>query len=148
MNSSTHLSSTISQSLLKFISIESVMSSNHFIVYCSLLLLSSMFPCNRVFPVSQFLTSGGQSTGASALATVLQVNIQDWFPFGLTGLISLKSKGLSRVFFSTEIWKYQFQHSSLIVGLSYTSMHDYWKIHSYWSKKKKEKRQDKDKIAG
>ena len=52
------------------------------------------FPASRSFPMSQFFTSGGQSTGASALASVLPMNIPDWFPLGLTGWISLQSKGL------------------------------------------------------
>ena len=56
------------------------------------------FPASRSFPLSQFFTSGGQSIGVSASASVLPVNSQDWFPLGLTGLISLESKGLSRVF--------------------------------------------------
>ena len=56
------------------------------------------FPASGSFPVSQFFTSGGQSTGASASASVLPMNIQGWFPLGLTGWISLQSKGLSRVF--------------------------------------------------
>ena len=55
------------------------------------------FPASGSFPVSRLFTPGGHSTGASALASVLPVNIQDWFPLGLTGLISLLSKGLSRV---------------------------------------------------
>ena len=58
--------------------------------------------------MSQFFTSGGQSTGASALASVLTMNIQGLFPLGLTGLISLLSKGLSRVFSNTTVRKYQF----------------------------------------
>ena len=58
------------------------------------------------FPMSWLFTSGGQSIGASA--SVLPMNIQDWFPLGLTGLISLVSKGLSRVFFSTTVQKHQF----------------------------------------
>ena len=53
------------------------------------------FPASGSFPMSQFFTSGGQSSGVSALASVLPVNNQDWFPLGLTGLISLQSKGLS-----------------------------------------------------
>ena len=65
------------------------------------------FPASTSFPVSQLFTLGGQSFGASALATVLPMNIQGWFPLGLTGLI-LQSKGLSRVFSSTTIQKYQF----------------------------------------
>ena len=66
------------------------------------------FPASGSFPMSQFFPSGGQTIGASALASVLPVNIQDWFPLGLTSLISLLSKGLSRVFSSTTIWKHQF----------------------------------------
>ena len=56
------------------------------------------FPASGSFPMSQLFASGGQSIGASASALVLPMNIQDWFPLGLTGLISLQSKGLSRVF--------------------------------------------------
>ena len=66
------------------------------------------FPSSGSFPMSQFFTSGGQSTGAWALASVLPMNIQDWFPLGLTGLISLLSKGLSRVFSNTTVQKHQF----------------------------------------
>ena len=62
------------------------------------------FPASESFPMSQLFTSGGQSIGASA--SVLWVNIQGWFPLGLTGLISLLSKGLSRVFSITTIWKH------------------------------------------
>ena len=74
-----------------------------------LLLLLQCFPASGSFLMSQFFTSGDQSIGASASASVLPVNIQGWFPLGLTGLISLLSKGLSRVFFSsTTIQKHQF----------------------------------------
>ena len=66
------------------------------------------FPASGSFPVSQFFTSGGQSIGVSASASVLPMNIQDWFPLGLTGLISLQSKGLSRVFSNTTVQKHQF----------------------------------------
>jgi len=66
------------------------------------------FPASGSFPMSQFFTSGGQSTGASAPASVLPINIQGWFPLGLTSLISFPSKGLSRVFSSTTVWKHQF----------------------------------------
>ena len=61
------------------------------------------FPASGSFPVNQFFASGSQSTGASASASVLPMNIQGWFPLGFTGLISLLSKGLSRVFFSTRV---------------------------------------------
>ena len=73
----------------------------------ALLFLSSIFPSIRVFPMSQCFASGGQST-ATSVSTVLLMNIQDWFPLGLTSLISLQSKGLSRIFSSTTIWKHQF----------------------------------------
>ena len=66
------------------------------------------FPASGSFPMSQFFASGGQSIGASASASVLPMNIQDWFPLGLTGLISLLFKGLSRVFSSTTVQKHQF----------------------------------------
>ena len=102
------LSFTISQSLLKFMSIESVMPSKHLILCCPLLLLPSVFPSIRVFPNDLLFASGGQSIGASVSVSVLPVNIQNWFPLELTGLISLKSKGLSRVFFSTTVQKHQF----------------------------------------
>ena len=66
------------------------------------------FPVPGSFPWSQFITSGGQSIGASALASILPMNIQGWFPLGLTGWISLQSKGLSRVFSNTTVQKHQF----------------------------------------
>ena len=91
------LSSSISQSLLRFMSIESVMLSNHLILCCPLLLCLQFFLASGSFLVSQLFASSGQSTGASALASVLPVNIQSWFSLGLIGLISLQSKGLSRV---------------------------------------------------
>ena len=64
------------------------------------------FPASGSFPVSRLFASGGHSIGASA--SVLPMNIQGWFPLGLTGLVSLQSKGLSRVFSSTTVWKHQF----------------------------------------
>ena len=66
------------------------------------------FPASGSFPMSPLLASGGQSIGASASASVLPMNIQDWFLLGLTGLISLQSRGLSRVFSNTTVQKYQF----------------------------------------
>ena len=95
-------------SLLKFMSIESVMPSNHLIPCCPLLLLPSIFPSIRVFAVSQFFASSGQSIGASASVSVFPMNIQDWFPLHMTGLIFLQSKGLSRVFSNTTVQKHQF----------------------------------------
>ena len=66
------------------------------------------FPASGSFPMSQFFATGGQSVGASALASVLPMNIQNWFPLGWTGWISLQSKGLSRVFSNTTVQKHQF----------------------------------------
>ena len=66
------------------------------------------FPTSESFPMSQFFTSSGQRIGASALASVLPMNIQNWCPLQLTGLISLQSKGLSRVFSNTTVQKHQF----------------------------------------
>ena len=102
------LSFPITCTLFKLVSIESVRRSNHFIHSYPLLLLPSIFPSIRVFPMSQFFPSGGQSIGASVSTSVLPMNIQGWFCLGLTGLISLLAKGLSRVFASTTIKKYQF----------------------------------------
>ena len=102
------LSFIISQSLLKFMSIESVTPPNHLIFCHPLLLLSSIFPSIRCFSMSQLFASGGQRIGASASASVLPMNIQDWFPVGLTDVISLLSKGFSRVFSSTTFQKHQF----------------------------------------
>ena len=103
------LSFTISWNLLKLMSIESVMLSNHLFFLChpfSFCLQS--FPVSGFFLTSQLFASGGQSIGASALASVLPMNIQGWFPLGLTGLISLQFKELSRVFSSTTSGKYKF----------------------------------------
>ena len=66
------------------------------------------FPASGSFPMSQFFPSGGQSIGISASSSVLPMNIQDWFPLGLTGWISLQSKGLSRVFSNTTVQKHHF----------------------------------------
>ena len=124
------LSLTISQSLLKLMSIVSVVPSNHFIL-CRPLLLPSIFPASGSFPMNQFLASGGQSIGVSASASVLPMNIQDWFPLGWTGLISLQSKRLSRVFSNTTDQSINSSVLSLLYGSTLTSIHDYWKNHSF-----------------
>ena len=66
------------------------------------------FPDSGSFPMRKFFASGGQSIGASASASALPMNIQDWFPLGLTGWTSLQSKGLSRVFSNTTVQKHQY----------------------------------------
>ena len=86
------------------------------------------FSASGSFPRSQFFASGGQSIGVSASAPVLPMNIQDWFPLGLTGLISLESNGLSRVF--SNITRFKSINSlvlSFLYGPTLTSIHDYWK---------------------
>ena len=108
------LSFTISQSLLKPMFIKSVMPSNHLILCHPLLLLPSIFPSIRVFSNKPALHirwpkywSFSFSISKTINIVLLPINIQDWFPLGLTGLVSLLSKGLSRVFSST-VKKHQF----------------------------------------
>ena len=107
------LSITHSRCLLKLMFIESVMPSNHLILCHPLLLLPSIFPRIRVFSNESALASGSQSTGASAVASVLPMNTQDWSPLGWTGWTSLQSKGLSRVFSNTTVQKHQFFSTQL-----------------------------------
>ena len=87
-------------------------------------------PASESFPMSQLFTWGGQSTGVSALASVLPMNNQDWSPLEWTGWISLQSKGLSRVFSNTTVQKHQFFSTQLSSSPTLTSVHDYWKNHS------------------
>ena len=103
------LSFTVSWSLLRLMFIESVMPSNHLIL-CPLLSASGSFL------MSQLFASGCQSIRASASASVLPMNIQDWFPLGLTDLISLQSKWLSRIFSNTIIWRHQFFGAQLFMA--------------------------------
>ena len=88
------------------------------------------FLASGSFPRSQFFASGGQSIRVSASASVLPMNIQDWFPLGLTSWISLQSKGLSRVFSNSTVQKHQFFGTQPSSHPTLTSIHDYWKIHS------------------
>ena len=88
------------------------------------------FPASGSFPMSQFFASGGQSIGVSASASVLPMNVQDWFPLKWTGWISLQSKGLSRVFSNTTVQKNQFFGAQLY-SPTLTSIHDYQKNHSF-----------------
>ena len=110
MNCSTRasLSFTISQRLLKFMSIESLMLSNHLIPCHPLLLLPSIFPSLQVFSnESSLCIRWPKYWNFSFSISPLPMNIQSWFPLGLTGLLSLQSKGLSRVFTSATIQKHQ-----------------------------------------
>ena len=80
--------------------------------------------------LNQFLSSGGQSIVVSALASVLPMNIQDWFPLGWTGWISLQSKGLSRVLSNTTVNSINSSAFSFLYNPTLTSIHDHWKNHS------------------
>ena len=122
------LSFTISLSWLKLKSIESVMPSDHLILCHHLLPLPSIFPSVKVFPVTWLFASGAQRIGDSASASVLLMSIQGWFPLGLTGLISLLSKGFSRVFPRITINSLAL---SLLYGPTFISVHDYWKNHMF-----------------
>ena len=102
------LSITNSWSLLKLMFIESVMPSNHLILCRPLLLLHSIFPSIRVFASESVLHIRWQSIRVSSSVSVLPMNTQDWFPLGWTGLISLQSTELSRVFSNTTDQKHQF----------------------------------------
>ena len=101
-----------SQNLLKLMSIESVkyptISSSVVPFFC----LQS-FPSSGPFPMSPFFASGGQNIAVSASTSVLPMNIQDWFPLGWTGWISLQSKGLPRVFSNTTVQNHQFFRAHL-----------------------------------
>ena len=98
----------ISQSLTKLMSFESVMSSNHLILCHPYSTCLQSFPGSGSFQISQLFLSGDQSIRASVSASVLLKSIQGWFPLRLTGLISLLTKGLSRVFSSTAVKKHQY----------------------------------------
>ena len=108
----TSLSITNSQSLLKLMSIELVMPSNH-LIFCHPFSCLQSFPALGSFPMGQFFTSGGQSIGVSTSASVLPMSNKDWFPLGWTCWISLQPKGLSRVFSNITIQKHQFFSTQL-----------------------------------
>ena len=119
---------SLSQSLLRFMSIESVILSNHLILCFPLLLLPSIFPSIRVFS-SDLFASSDQSIGAPA--SVLPMNIQGWFPLGWTGLITLQSKELSRVFSSTQLKGTNSSALSLLCGPTLTFIPADWKNYSF-----------------
>ena len=117
-------------------SIQSVMPSNHLLLCCLPLILPSVFPSIRVFSNELALRLGGQNIGASASVSVLSVNIQGWFPLVLTGLISLQSKGLSRVFSSTTIQKHHFFNIQPSLSHSYmtTGKNIAWTVQTFVDK--------------
>ena len=89
------------------------------------------FPESGTFPMSQLFALGDQNTGASASASVLPMNIQDWFPLGLTGLISLQSKGPLRIFCNTTVQKHQLFGAQLSLWSNCYIRMGYWKNHSF-----------------
>ena len=92
---------------------------------------SQSLPASGSFPMSQLFPWGGQSTGVSASASVFPINTQGWSPLGWTGWISLKSKGLSRVFSNTIVQKHHLSGLSFLHSPTLTSIHDHWKNHSH-----------------
>jgi len=120
-----------SRSLLQVVSILSIMPSNHLIADVPSLPALNLFQYQVLFPMSQLFSSGGQNTGTSASASVLPMNIQDWFLLGLTGLISLQDKGLTRVFSSTTDQKISSLVLSLHCGQTFTSIHYCLKNHNF-----------------
>ena len=129
------LSFTISWSLLKPMSIESGdIQPVHPLLPSSLLALfpscPQSFPASGCFPMSWLLVSGGQSIGASALASILSLNIQYWFPLGFTALI-LQFRGSQESSPISQFKSISSSELSLIYGPIFTSIHDYWKNHSF-----------------
>ena len=133
------LSLTVSWSLLRLMSIELVMWSNHLISVTPFSSSLQSFPASGSCILSWPFTSCGQSVGASASTSVLTVNMNmhwnmnsmDWFSLGLTGLISLQYKGLPRVFSNTTVQRISSLVLSLLYGPTLRSIHDYWKNHRF-----------------
>ena len=123
------LSFTVSQCLPKLMSTESVMPSNY--LCCLFFSCLQSFLASGSFPMSHLFALGGQSTRVSASASVLAMNIQGWFPLGLTGLISRQFKGLSRIFSSTTVQKYQFFSTQPSLWSTSLTTYDYWKNYSF-----------------
>ena len=111
--------------------VKSVMPSNHLILCHSLLPLPSIFPSIRVFSMSQFFASGGQSIGASASAPVLPVNIQGWFPLGWTGLFPCSPMDSQESSSTPQFESISSLALSFLYGPTLTSGRDYWKNHSF-----------------
>ena len=121
------LSITNSQSFLRLMSIETVLPSKYLILCCLPSPPAINLSQHQDFLQSQFFTSGGQNIEESASASILPMNIQDWFPSGLTGLISLQSMGLSRVFSNTTVQSISSSALSFLCSPTLTPVHDYWK---------------------
>ena len=132
MNHSTPgLPVTNSQSSPKPVSIESVMPSNYLILCLSLLLLHSIFPIIRVFSNESTLCIRWPKYWSFSFHISPLMNTQDWSPLGWTGWISLQFKGLSRVFSNRQFWSINSSVLSFLYSPTLTSIHDYWKNHSF-----------------
>ena len=121
------LSITNSRSSLRLMSVEWEIPTHHLIPFSSHL---QSFPASGSFPMSQFIASGVQSVGVSASTSVLPMNIQDWYPLGWTGWISLQSKELSRVFSNTTVQKHQWFAAQLQGNTN--KSHNKLSLHSCW----------------
>ena len=117
---------TIFLNFRKLMSTESAMPSNHLVLLLSPSPPTSNLSQYQSFPMSWLFASGGQSSGASASASVLPMNIQDWFPLGLTGLTSLQSKGLSRVFSNSSLKASVLQHSVFFIVQLWRQLKGQW----------------------
>ena len=127
----TSPSFTISCSLIKFIFIESVMLSNHLILGVTPFLCLQSFPASGSFPMNQFFPSGCQSIGTSVSASVLPMNIQDWFPLGGTGLVSLSSRDSQESSPTPQFESINSLALSLLYSPTLTSIHDFCKNHRF-----------------
>ena len=125
------LSITNSQSLLKLLSIELVMPCNLFILCCSLLLLPSIFPSIRVFSNESVLHIRWPKYWSFSFSISPSNQYSGLIPLGLTGMNSLQSKGLSRVFFNTTVQNHQFFSIQLSFDPTLISIHDNWKNHNF-----------------
>ena len=125
------LSFTISWNLLKLMSIVLVRLSNHLILCCPIHLLPSIFPSIRVFSMSQFFASGGQSLGASASALVLPMNIQSWFPYNCLIWSPCSPRDSQESSPTPQFESISFSQLRLLYGPALTFIHDYLKNHSF-----------------
>ena len=112
-------------------SIESVMPNNHLVLCHPLLLLPSIFPSIKVFSNESVLRIRWPKYWSFSVRIILPMNIQDWFPLGWAGWMSLQSKGLSRVFSNTQFKSISSLTLSFLYSPALTSIHDYWKNHSF-----------------
>ena len=107
-----------------------VMLSSHLILWCLFSFCPQSFPASGTFPVSCLFTAGGQNTGTSASASVLPMNIQDWFPLGLTGWISLQARDSQESSPAPQFEGINFLALSLLYCLALITIHDHWEDHS------------------